>query len=66
MTAVLGLAERVGWSLGSHTGLSDHPWPPELAGVRLGSFGGDKIAVTRVDPHLVVDVETDTSFEFGR
>lgn len=47
-------------------GLSDHPWPPELAGVRLGSFGGDKIAVTRVDPHLVVEVETDTSFEFGR
>lgn len=43
-----------------------HPWPPELPGRRVGIFARDSLRVTLVEPTVVVEVEADTSFEFGR
>ena len=42
---------------------SDHPWPAEIGG---GHFGGGKVAITHVDPVLVVEVAADTALQAGR
>lgn len=43
-----------------------HPWPGELDTRHLGRFSSEPVAITRVDPVLVVEVEADTAFEHGR
>lgn len=40
-----------------------HPWPAEIGG---GHFGGGKVAITHVDPVLVVEVAADTALQAGR
>ena len=47
-------------------GADDHPWPLELSSRQLGRFSGEPVAVTRVEPTVVVEVEADTAFEHGR
>ena len=42
---------------------SGHPWPAEIGG---GHFGGGKVAITHVDPVLVVEVAADTALQAGR
>jgi len=42
---------------------SDHPWPVEIGG---GHFGGGKVAITHVDPVVVVEVAADTALQSGR
>ena len=42
---------------------SDHPWPAEIGG---GHFGGGKVAITHVDPVVVVEVAADTALQSGR
>lgn len=42
---------------------SSHPWPAEIGG---GHFGGGKVAITHVDPVLVVEVAADTALQAGR
>lgn len=42
---------------------SDHPWPTEIGD---GHFGGGKVAITHVDPVLVVEVAADTALQSGR
>ena len=42
---------------------SGHPWPTEIGG---GHFGGGKVAITHVDPVLVVEVAADTALQAGR
>ena len=42
---------------------SDHPWPAEIGG---GHFGGGKVAITHVEPVLVVEVAADTALQSGR
>jgi ATP-dependent DNA ligase len=45
----------------------NHPWPPELPAGRTGSFGGGRrLAVTLVEPSLVVEIHADTAFEHDR
>jgi ATP-dependent DNA ligase len=44
----------------------DHPWPEVIGGGYIGHWGGDKIAVVRVKPDVVVEVAADTAFEHGR
>lgn len=44
----------------------DHPWPAELSARELGRFSRQPLAVTRVTPTVVVEVEADTAFEHGR
>jgi ATP-dependent DNA ligase len=43
-----------------------HPWPPELPAGRMGAFAREPVTITLVDPTLVVEVEADTAFEFGK
>jgi ATP-dependent DNA ligase len=43
-----------------------HPWPAELPAGRMGHFGGGRIAVTLVEPSLVVDISADSAFEHGK
>lgn len=47
-------------------GTDDHPWPPELSTRQLGRFSREPVAITRVAPTVVVEVEADTAFEYGR
>jgi len=47
-------------------GAEDHPWPPELSSRQLGRFSRDPVAITRVVPTVVVEVDADTAFEHGR
>jgi len=48
-------------------GGDEHPWPVELPAGRTGSFSrGRRLAVVRVAPVLVVEVEADSAFEHGR
>ena len=42
---------------------SAHPWPAEIGG---GHFGGGKVAITHVQPDLVVEVAADTALQAGR
>src|SRR5215212_4509427 len=44
----------------------EHPWPDVIGGGYIGHWGGDKIAVVRVRPDVVVEVAADTAFEHGR
>jgi hypothetical protein len=37
-----------------------------IGGGYIGHWGGDKIAVVRVEPNVVVEVAADTAFEHGR
>lgn len=47
-------------------GTDDHPWPLELSTRQLGRFSREPVAITRVAPTVVVEVEADTAFEDGR
>ncbi len=47
-------------------GSDDHPWPAELSTRQLGRFSREPVAITRVAPTVVVEVEADTAFEHGR
>ena len=47
-------------------GTDDHPWPAELSTRQLGRFSREPVAITRVAPTVVVEVEADTAFEHGR
>ncbi|GAC1524082.1 hypothetical protein ASD30_22450 [Nocardioides sp. Root140] len=47
-------------------GTDDHPWPAELSTHQLGRFSREPVAITRVAPMVVVEVEADTAFEYGR
>lgn len=47
-------------------GTDDHPWPAELCTRQLGRFSREPVAITRVIPTVIVDVEADTAFEHGR
>ncbi len=47
-------------------GADDHPWPLELSTRQLGRFSREPVAITRVEPTVVVEVEADTAFEHGR
>lgn len=42
---------------------SGHPWPAEIGS---GHFGGGNVAITHVDPVLVVEVAADTALQSGR
>lgn len=44
----------------------DHPWPAELSTRQLGRFSREPVAITRVVPTVIVEVEADTAFEYGR
>ena len=44
----------------------DHPWPAVIGGGHVGYWGGDDIAICRVEPDTVVEVTADTAFEHGR
>jgi ATP-dependent DNA ligase len=45
---------------------STHPWPPDVSS-RAGSWGSTlRRPVTRVEPTLVVEVETDSTYQYGR
>lgn len=44
----------------------DHPWPTELSTRQLGRFSREPVAITRVTPTVIVEVEADTAFEHGR
>jgi ATP-dependent DNA ligase len=45
---------------------STHPWPPDVSS-RAGSWGSaSRRPVTRVEPTLVVEVETDSTYQYGR
>jgi ATP-dependent DNA ligase len=44
----------------------EHAWPDVIGGGYIGHWGGDKIAVVRVEPNVVVEVAADTAFEHGR
>jgi ATP-dependent DNA ligase len=44
-----------------------HPWPAEISSGPLGAWSGARrIAVERVEPLLVVEVEADTAYEHRR
>ena len=47
-------------------GTDDHPWPRALSTRQLGRFSREPVAITRVTPTVVVEVEADTAFEHGR
>lgn len=47
-------------------GADDHPWPAELSTRQLGRFSREPVVITRVAPTVVVEVEADTAFEYGR
>ena len=47
-------------------GADDHPWPAELSTRQLGRFSREPVAITRVEPTVIVEVEADTAFEHGR
>ncbi|MGK2874727.1 MAG: ATP-dependent DNA ligase [Nocardioides sp.] len=47
-------------------GADDHPWPLELSTRQLGQFSREPVAITRVEPTVIVEVEADTAFEHGR
>lgn len=47
-------------------GADDHPWPVELTTRQLGRFSHEPVAITRVEPTVIVEVEADTAFEHGR
>jgi ATP-dependent DNA ligase len=47
-------------------GADDHPWPLELSTRQLGRFSREPVAITRVEPTVIVEVEADTAFEHGR
>lgn len=40
-----------------------HPWPSEIGSGRLGHWGGRRMAVSLVEPTLVVEVSADTAVE---
>ena len=42
---------------------SAHPWPAEIGG---GHFGVGQVAITHVQPVLVVEVAADTALQAGR
>lgn len=43
-----------------------HPWPLELGTRQLGRFSRAPVAITRVVPTVIVEVEADTAFEHGQ
>lgn len=47
-------------------GANEHPWPRGLSTRQLGRFSREPVAITRVAPTVVVEVEADTAFEQGR
>jgi ATP-dependent DNA ligase len=46
----------------------EHPWPAQIPAGRVGTWAGGprRLAVTRVEPTLVVEVDADTAVERGR
>lgn len=42
---------------------AEHPWPNEISG---GHFGGAKVAITHVQPVVVVEVTADSALQAGR
>ena len=45
----------------------EHPWPEVLPSGRTGALGGPRrLPVTLVEPDLVVEIEADTAYEYGR
>ena len=48
------------------SGADEHPWPSELSSHQLGRFSREPVAITRVAPIVVVEVDADTAFEHGR
>ena len=42
---------------------ASHPWPVEISG---GHFGGGSVAITHVDPVVVVEIAADTALQAGR
>lgn len=44
-------------------GTDDHPWPAELSTRQLGRFSREPVAITRVTPTVIVEVEADTAFD---
>ena len=46
------------------TAVSEHPWPAQIG---TGHFGGSaRVAITRVEPLVVVEVSADTGLQGGR
>jgi hypothetical protein len=43
-----------------------HPWPERIASSRFGQLPGDLVDYTPTEPLLVVEVDTDVSFEHDR
>jgi hypothetical protein len=44
----------------------EHPWPAVIGGGHIGHWGDGEVAITRVEPDVVVEVAADTAFEHGR
>ena len=42
-----------------------HPWPESIAATRFGGSGRDRIAVTRVEPTVIVEVAADAARDHG-
>lgn len=42
----------------------DHPWPDSIAATRFGG-ATDRVALTRVDPTVIVEVAADAAREYG-
>lgn len=45
---------------------ADHPWPDRMPAGWLGHWAGASTRVRLVAPHVVVEVSSDTAFEYGR
>jgi hypothetical protein len=43
-----------------------HPWPAVLPASRFGQWSSTDVTYTQVEPHVVVEIDADTSFEHGR
>lgn len=43
-----------------------HPWPAVLPANRFGQWTSTDVAYTQVDPSVVVEIDADASFEYGR
>jgi hypothetical protein len=46
------------------TAAVDHPWPDSIAATRFGG-GRDRVALTRVEPTVVVEVAADAARDHG-
>jgi ATP-dependent DNA ligase len=65
-TTPLSPAQRLEIAGYLRSGTRSHPWPPNVS-TRAGAWGSaSHRPVTRVDPTLVVEVETDSTYKEGR